>query len=187
MLTFLCALENEKIRSHLEQAYYLYHKELIHKANDILKDKHEAEDIVQSAFIKFSSYIDENIDIKGNKTRVFIVIIVRGLAINLYNQRKRRTNINFDELKDVIESKEDTMPEFCVLRLDKSTWIAEELAKLKVEYADILTLKYVYGYTNKEIAGICDITEGNVRTRLNRARKALHNIIGVGGYEQTDK
>jgi RNA polymerase sigma-70 factor, ECF subfamily len=120
MVTFLSMIENEVVQSKLEQAYYLYRKQLIALAYDILKDRHEAEDIVQNAFIRFSDYIDENIDIECHKTRGFIVIIVRGLAFNLYNQRKRRATVNIDELENVIAGKEDGMPEIRALRIDKS-------------------------------------------------------------------
>jgi RNA polymerase sigma-70 factor, ECF subfamily len=183
MVTFLSMIENEVVQSKLEQAYYLYRKQLIALAYDILKDRHEAEDIVQNAFIRFSDYIDENIDIECHKTRGFIVIIVRGLAFNLYNQRKRRATVNIDELENVIAGKEDGMPEIRALRIDKSAWVASELGKIRQEYADILTLKYTYEYSNEEISRIYSITEVNVRKRLSRARNALRKVIGGGDYE----
>lgn len=80
----LMVIENEKIRSGLEGIYNLYSKHLWYIANDILRDEYEAEDVVQTAFIKVSEYLDENTDIRCNKTRGLIVIIVRNIAINIY-------------------------------------------------------------------------------------------------------
>lgn len=65
------------------------------------------------------------------------------------------------------------MPEISVLRLDQSREMAMRLSEINVGYADILTLKYVYEYTNEEIADMLQLTEVNVRKRLSRARRAL--------------
>ncbi len=77
--------------------YLLYNKELVHVAKKILNDYQEAEDIVQTAFIKVADYLDEDIDVKCKKTKGLIVIIVRNLSINLNNKRKRRYTANLEK------------------------------------------------------------------------------------------
>lgn len=178
MLLFLSVIENEVIRTHLEDIYYLYKKELWYVAKGILHDEYEAEDVVQTALIKVSEYIDEDMDVKCNKTKGLMVIIVRNLSINIYNQRKRRATINIDGLEEVLADESNEAPETYVLRLDQSKWIADQLSQVKREYADIMTLKYVYEYSNKEISEMLSISEGNVRIRITRAKKALQKIIG---------
>jgi RNA polymerase sigma-70 factor, ECF subfamily len=183
MLFFITTIKDDEIRSQLEEIYLLYNKELWHIANVILNDMHEAEDVVQTAYEKFYNYLSKNIDMKCNKTKGLIVIIVRNIAINLFNQRKRRTNVDITELEDILYDGDDSDPEISVLRLDKSEWIARQLAKIKHEYADILSLKYEYGYSDKEIADLCGINEGNVRIRILRAKKAVNAIIEGDIYE----
>jgi RNA polymerase sigma-70 factor, ECF subfamily len=183
MLTFLTVIDCEEIRNQLEEIYYLYGKDLWYISNDILNDEHEAEDIVQTALIKITGYLDKNIDVKEGKTKGLIAIIVRNLSINLYNQRKRRPTVDIDELEEILEEQEDQNPEPKAIRLDKKKWIAGELAKIKPEYADILALKYEYEYSDKEISDICSLDEGNVRVRLCRAKKALQNIMGGDFFE----
>jgi RNA polymerase sigma-70 factor, ECF subfamily len=178
MLIFLNNIDCEEIRNQLEELYCLYKKDLWFIANDILDDVYEAEDVVQTAFIKVSGYLKKDGDIKGGKTRCLIVIIVRNLSFNVYNQRKRRPTVNIEELEDVLESLDDQNPEPRMIRLQDSDRIAGQLARIKPEYADILSLKYEYEYSNKEIANMFDIDEINVRVRLNRAKKALQNMFG---------
>jgi RNA polymerase sigma-70 factor, ECF subfamily len=183
MLMFITTVKNEEIRTQLEEIFLLYNKDLWHIANEILNDMHEAEDVVQTAYEKFYNYLDRNIDIKCNKTMGLIVIIVRSIAINLFNQRKRRTTVDISELEDVLHDGENTDPVINVLRVDKRLWIARQLAKIKPEYADVLSLKYEYGYSDKDIAELCGINEGNVRARLARAKKAIYGIVEGETYE----
>jgi len=102
MLLFLNVIEDRVLQSRLEEAYHLYKRDLLYIANNILHDYHEAEDVVQSAFIKFADYIDEELDVKCHKTKALIVIIVRSLSINIYNQRKKRNTANIEDLEDVL-------------------------------------------------------------------------------------
>lgn len=184
MLLFLNIIEDNILRSHLEEVYHLYKKDLLYIANDILNDYYEAEDVVQTAFVKFSDYLYEDIDVKSHKTKALIVLIVRNLSFNIYNQRKNRPTANIDELEDVIFDEANISPEVNVLRLDRTYEIAKSLSKINSSYADILALKYTFEYSNSEIATILSISEVNVRKRLSRAKKALKNIIkGGGSYE----
>jgi RNA polymerase sigma-70 factor (ECF subfamily) len=180
MLLFLNVIDDEILQSKLEVTYHLYKKDLMYVANNILNDYHEAEDVVQSAFIKFADYVDEEIDVKCHKTKALIVIIVRSLSINIYKQRKRRNTASFDDLEEVLQDEVMISPEVNILRLDKTHEMAKILSKINPSYADILTLKYTYEYTNSEIAGMLSIIEVNVRKRLSRAKKALKKIIEGG-------
>lgn len=64
-----------------------------------------------------------------------------------------------------------------MIRLDQTKLIAEKLEKINSDYADILTLKFYYEYSNLEISKLLNITDGNVRTRLHRAKLAIKEIL----------
>jgi len=178
MILFLTVIEDHAVRHCLEVLYQNYRKELWYVAQGILKDEHEAEDVVQTAFIRVAQYINKNFDPNCNKSKALIVIIVRNLAMDVYNQRKRRSTIPLDEVDYGLEDQSFETPEIHVLRLDQSREVAKKLTAIKPDYSDILTLKYTYEYNDSEIAALLNIKEGNVRARLSRARKALHSIIG---------
>lgn len=175
---FLSVIENSIIRNNLESIFKLYSKELIFTSYSIINDYHESEDVVQSALIKISDYLDESTDVKCDKTRGLLVIIVRRLSYNIYNQRKRRNEINIDDIENFIGDDNSMSPELNILRLEDRKYIADMMRKLNESYMDILTLKYMYDYSDSEIADMLNMTEGNVRTKLSRARKACHKIIG---------
>jgi RNA polymerase sigma-70 factor (ECF subfamily) len=123
-------------------------------------------------------------DPKCNKTLGLIVIIVRSISINIYNKRKRRKTIDIDGYENVIHDDTIGNPQLNIIRLDDKEYITKKLSQIKKEYADILTLKYYYGYSNREIADLLSIKEGNVRVRLMRAKNALHEIIGDESHEK---
>jgi len=177
-LFFLAAIESDIVRNHLEEIYHLYAKELNYVSHGILRDYHEAEHIVQSAMIKVSHYIDENTDVRCNRTRGLLVIIVRRLSYNVYNQRKRRSDVNIEDMEDHIRDDKALSPELNILRLEDRKYVAKLMASINESYMDILTLKYMYEYSDKEISDMLSISEGNVRTKLSRARKACQRIIG---------
>jgi RNA polymerase sigma-70 factor, ECF subfamily len=183
MLAFLSAIDNESMRNQLEEVFHLYANDLLYIANDILNDPFEAEDVLQSAMIQFADYLNDGVDVKSRRARGLIAIIVRNLSLNIYKQRKQKQTLNIDELDDFIKNEDSDDPELSVLLLDRSKWIARQLDGIKKEYADILAMKYLYGYSNTEIAVMCCISEENVRTRLTRAKQALQKIAGEEQYD----
>lgn len=178
MILFLAVVADTETRHQLEVMYGLYAKELWFVANGILKDPHEAEDVVQTAFIRVAKYMDKNFDPNCNKSKALIVIIVRNLAMDVYNQRKRRSTVAFEAVEYALEDDVFVAPEVHILRLDQSREVAKKLTAIKPAYSDILTLRYTFDYDDSEIAALLGIKEGNVRARLSRARKALHKVIG---------
>ena len=134
MLLFLSVIEDEAVRDSLEEVYHLYKREMYYIANSILKDSYEAEDVVHTAIIKFSDYIKENFDPKCHKTRALIVIIVRNLSINIYNQRKRRGALNIEGMEDVLMDNNSIEPELTMLRLDQSHEMAKLLAEISYNF-----------------------------------------------------
>lgn len=186
MFTFLMVVGDENIRSKLEKLFILYHKEMLYVAYSILNDFHEAEDVVQSAILKLTTRLDKIDEISSNKTRSFIVIVVRNLSINIYNQRKRRALLPIEAIDESLLHDEETSLDHYLIQLDLTKWTAQKLAMIDPSYADILTLRYYYDYSNAEIADLLNITEGNVRVKLHRAKKALADVIGGAKIERAD-
>lgn len=56
-------VENEKVRNKLEEIYLAYHKDMYVKAYSILKDHHDAEDIVHDAILRLSKNLHKISDI----------------------------------------------------------------------------------------------------------------------------
>lgn len=174
MLLFLSITEDEETRNRLEQIYTNYKKPAYWTAYNILKDHHEAEDVIQEAVIKILKVIDSIKEIRCNKTKALFIIIVRNLSINIYNERKNKENTSYEDMEIVSE---DISLDEIIIGLEESRIIAEKLNQIHPSYADILTLKYYNQYSNQEISELLNIAEGNVRIRLHRAKNAIKKIL----------
>lgn len=181
MLFLGIVLDNEPTRNKVEEIYRQYRKLLFYTAYSILKDYHEAEDVVHMAIIKICDHLDKIENIDCNKTKAFLVIIVRNIAINIYNKKRRISDICMDKLVNVADNYIN--PEEYMLKIENADWVARKLASLNPEYADILVLRYTYQFSIEEIAYLLNTSEGNVRVKLHRARKALHEIMKGEYYE----
>lgn len=180
MLPFLLIIDDKKARNKLEQIYLCYHKELFIIAYAILKDYHEAEDVVQNVIFKLSNNLEKISEIRCKKTRSYLIIIVRNLSYEAYNKKKGIKSIPFDK-DNLLDVSDDVNLDEHVLRIEKSKEMARCLGNLHRPYADILTLKFYHQLSITEIAEILDISENNVSVRINRALKALKSILEKGG------
>lgn len=182
MLLFSSVTTGDIVKNKLEEIYRLYHKHLFYVAYSILKDYHESEDMVQYAILKISDNIEKIDEVKCIKTKRFISTIIRNLSINAYNLRKRRGTVAIEKLENILVDKSTVSPEQYILRIDQVEYIARQLRLLKSEYVYVLILKYTHEYSNNEIAKLLNISKGNVRVKLTRARRALHILIERNKY-----
>ena len=79
MVKLIKKIKGEDTCNKLEQLYFLYHKEMFYIAYTILKDYHEAEDVVQTTILKLSPRLERIKNVNCTKTRAFLIIIVRNL------------------------------------------------------------------------------------------------------------
>lgn len=185
MLTFLLVIEAHEVRNKLEQIYIEYQKQMYYMAYDILKNVHDAQDAVQTSILKLVIYIEEIEEIKCNKTKYLIVTIVRNTAIDIYRKKKNHPLLDTEDMD--MKASDDLSLDDNVIRLSEAKMLAENLAKLKVEYADVLTLKYFYEFSDKEIANVLCISCDNVRVRLNRAKSKLKNLMNDNQNESVNR
>jgi RNA polymerase sigma-70 factor (ECF subfamily) len=170
------AIEDAESRDLLEKIYRAYHKEMYYIANNILNNSHDAADVVQTSIIKLIPYIEKINDVKCNKTKYLIVTIVKNTAIDLYRKKGKQPLIDIEAAEAIPDINSQYMEDI-VIRLGDAKMLAEKLAKLKSEYADVLTLKYYFEFEDVEIAEILKISITNVRVRLSRAKSHLRNLM----------
>ncbi len=183
MLFIFATIENKENRSRLEALYNQYASQMYKVAIRILKDEYLAQDAVQKAFVNISNNIRKIGQTDRNKIRALLVIIVRNASIDIYRIRKKQSGVSFDEMQENFFDSGPSVEELVVNDETLAT-VAEKIKELHPSYADILSLKYYYQYTDEEISKILNITLENIRTRLHRARKSLIKLLS---QEQEEK
>lgn len=114
------------------------------------------------------SKIDE---VDSPRTKAFIVIIVERIAIDFYRKRKR------EKVSDIEEEYKNREVNFSIEDKVCESNLTIALAKLNESYFQVLSLKFQYGFSNKEIANVLNLGEENVYKRIQRARKKLKEIL----------
>lgn len=187
MLAILLMIDDREKRDKLEELYITYHKELFFVAFQILKDYYDAEDVIQTAFVKIIKHLDKISEIKCKKTRAYLVIIVRNLSYDRYNEKKKIITKDFSEEfgEDAYKDTDISLEQY-VLNLEKGKELAAALNKINPSYADILTLRYFYELSNTEIGELINLSSDLVSVRLHRAKAALKKILSKGwDYNET--
>jgi len=183
----LLTLDEDK-QDFVGQLYEKHKKKIYEIAYKILKNGHDAEEIVNEVMLNVISNVEKFVQSDGNETLAQLVIYSRNAAINLYKVKKRRsaheiplTYLNEDGENEDIEIEDDAagMDEV-LLSKENSEIVARYVEQLTLEQQDAIMLVYTLGYSNVEAANVLGISPNAVGMRLFKAKKKLLEIGGDG-------
>jgi RNA polymerase sigma-70 factor (ECF subfamily) len=154
---------------HLSAAYTL--------ARYLTRNDHDAEDIVQDAYLRalkhFSGFRGE----AGTSARAWLLAIVRNTA---YSSRRRHRPedraTEFDETQHS-DAVADDHPEAALLRRAAKDSLRGALDRLAPEFREVIVLRELEGLSYKEISDVAGVPVGTVMSRLSRARARLQEAL----------
>ncbi len=174
-LIALCKKRNQKAEFEI---YRRYSRAMYNIALRIVKDEHYAEDVMQEGFLKaFTRLKDYKEEVAFG---AWLKRIIINHSIDFY---KKTSRFHFEALDRAIYSADHDDSEVDEINFNelKVGQVIDTIMNLKDNYRMVLTLHYIEGYDQEEIAEILDISHANCRTTLSRAkestRKALQNLI----------
>lgn len=135
----------------------------------------EAEDLTSNVFLKMWSYVNSENAKQIDNLNAFIYKIARNSIADFY--RKRDDAIRPDE--NFLQQIKDENNNLAVqVEIDSQVeQIKNVLPKLKEDYREVITLKYIEELNTSEIASILDKSNGAVRILLHRAIKTLKETL----------
>lgn len=163
-------IDSEDEKSKFESLYFKYRYLMFHIANDILKDDYLAEDAVHKAFEKIMKNLDKIYDVECPKTKGFIVIVVKHVAIDFYRKRIRENLVELNQNEEV-RGGGLNVEQVVIDKIEHP--LTRAILLLPQHYSEIILLKYSHDYTEKQIADLVGLSEENVKKRLQRAKKKL--------------
>ncbi|MFC2117815.1 RNA polymerase sigma factor [Bacteroidota bacterium] len=153
--------------------YKLYYKAMFNTSLRIVRERSEAEDIMQESFL--SAF---------NKLEFFREDVTFGqwlkkIVINKSIDSLKKKKIQFQSIEEHpdIVSLKDTDTQTNSSEKGKIKQIREAIPKLPDGYRTILSLYLLEGYDHDEISSILDITPSTSRSQYLRAKKRLLKII----------
>ncbi|MBQ7818013.1 MAG: RNA polymerase sigma factor [Oscillospiraceae bacterium] len=144
--------------------YENYAKDVYRLALSWLRSTHDAQDILQSVFLKL---LDKDITIFPGGEKAWLLTCTANACKNHLRSFWQRSTQALDD-SIVLPTKED-----------KSLW--EAVGKLKPTYRAVIHLYYYEGYRQDEIAKILGISRTAVQTRMQRAREILKKELNENG------
>jgi RNA polymerase sigma-70 factor (ECF subfamily) len=152
--------------THLGAAYNL--------ARWLMRDKTEAEDAVQEAYLRAISHFAS---FRSGDGRAWLLTIVRNCCFNRLRQRGASgLNTDFDEAVHSFGGQTPN-PETELLQAERTKLVRKSLDELPATYREVIVLREMEQLSYREIANIAGVPLGTVMSRLNRARQHLHQAI----------
>lgn len=159
-----------------------YKKVAYNIALRVLRNVEDAEDASQEALIKVFKNIQN-----FNMQSTFKVWMYR-IVVNTCLDFKRKKSINAVSIDESIDlgginevhreiADDSSNPDAMVEKNFNSKIVNDSLNKLDDDYKTIIVLRDIQGFTYSEIAEILSCNLGTVKSRLNRARKSLKEIL----------
>ena len=172
-----------------DRLYEMTHQKAYYAALKYMKDEHQAEDVLQEAYIK--AFNSLNTLQNANKFEAWLHKIIYTTAMDVYRKRKRQTehSINFSDYEGENETsvefeddREDFKPEEQIDYQETQKAVLSFIDELSSPQRMAMVLFYYEQYSLKEIADVMECSVGTVKSRLNKAKQLMRGM--VDGYEK---
>ena len=154
-------------RSELERLMEQYGSSLLRMCALYLKDADLAQDAVQETFIRAYRHIE---DYRGESSeRTWLTAI----AINVSRDMLRTAWFRHQSRSTDIDALPEKPAEF---EFPDNT-VLTEVMHLPAKYREVVLLRYYEGLKLKEVASALGLSDGRVRSRLNKANELLRDRL----------
>jgi RNA polymerase sigma-70 factor, ECF subfamily len=157
---------------HLDDAYTL--------ARYLLRDEHDAQDVVQDAVLRALRYFE---GYRDGDARAWLLAIVRNCCLT-WQRRHRGDRLVVPFVDDVAEQISDTREtDTLAIQRSERAMLERAVSALPTEFREVIVLREIEGLSYKEISDVVGVPMGTVMSRLARARKRLASALGLGVQE----
>lgn len=150
-----------------EEFYTKYNKLIYKIAYSILKNKSDAEDVMQLVFEKIYSMDKENLPTKNETSWIYSV--TKNETLNYF--KSNRNNINLDDIYEI----EDNNQEISKI-IDQENY-NRLISKLNDNEKEIISLKIISNFSFEEIGKILNMPTGTVKWRYYKAINTLRLLL----------
>jgi RNA polymerase sigma-70 factor (ECF subfamily) len=139
-----------------------------------VSNQQTAEDLTSQLFLKTWDNLDRYQARRGASFKAWLMQIARNLVIDHYRTFKETTplepimTVEPDPTMNVVKEVERRL---------QGEWLQTKLQELTDEQREVVTLKFIHGFSTKEIARMMNKKEGAIRALQMRGLQALANIF----------
>lgn len=141
-----------------------YHQNLFAVAFNVCKNREDAEEVVQDAFIQYHL---KKLDFQSEEhIRAWLIRVTINKAKNAARTFWRRHRTSLEETMAALNFNDQ-----------ESEQLFEAVMALPQKYRIVVHLFYYEDYSVHEMAELLSLSESNVKTRLSRARAMLRDTL----------
>lgn len=160
----------------LESIMIEYGSEIKRLVYSYIKNPSDADDVTQEVFVTVYRKLDT---FQGKST---LRSWVYAIAINKCKDYLRSWKVRNIKLKGKLEqfvksAAHSYTPEQHIIEKNEEQQLLNQVLSLPIKYREVIILYYFEEFSVHEIADFLSINQNTVRTRLNRGRGKLKNII----------
>lgn len=147
-----------------ERAYRMHADVLYRLALSYVKNKEDAEDVVQDAFVRY--FCGFHLPVPGEQERAWLIRVTINRCHDLLRKRSYRMHDSLDDVTELAAWEEPETKE-----------LLETVWNLPDKYKDVIILHYLEGYSVEEAARILGVSPSAVKMRLKRGRESLREEL----------
>ena len=151
-----------------EQLYHLTNASVYAFALSILKNSHDAQDVLHDCFVAIhgaaSGYRS------SGKPMAWIITIARNLCFKLLKEKEKTTSLTLEDWRDHID--------ICTqMTADDKVVLEQCMERLSDQERQIVVLHAVAGFKHREIGEMMDLALPTVLSKYHRAIKKLREYL----------
>jgi len=169
-------------RNAFDELVRRYSSRMVNVAYQVLGDRELAEDVAQETFLRAYKSAARYRQISKFSTWLYTI------ALNLCRNELRRRKFKTYSLEGIAERDEDskirmdipdekTQPDLEMERREAGTLVRQALESLPEKFRAPLVLRDIQELTYEEISEILNLPEGTVKSRINRGRMRVKEIL----------
>ena len=158
--------------------YNNYYKTVWYTANNVVHNSDAADDITSMVFTKVY------LKLQSFTNHISFEMWLKTIAINSsidYIRRTKKEKYDYELDNDnnclQVSSSADSSPEDVYIYHETDSKLSDALSRLRYKYRYILELRTVQNLSYKEIAEHLELSESQVKSRLNKAREKLKQLL----------
>ena len=143
-------------------------------ARHIVRDEHEAQDIVQESYLRAWRYFA---GFRGGDERAWLLTIVRNCCYSWRRGKRGTEDVPYDDEAHSMESSNRYAADARAIGESERGSLTSALETLPAEFREVLVLREIEDFSYREIARITGVPVGTVMSRLARARERLRRVL----------
>ena len=168
-------IDGKENLSKFQRIYEKYKNTMYSVAYDILKNSHDAEDIVETSLIKVIDILNkiDDDEIGSSRCKNLMITITKNTAID-YIRKSENGPVPYDNIETQRSYKS---AEELFIEMERYRDVILCIDQMDDKYRDVLRLKILHQLNSKETGKILNISECNVNMRFMRAKVILAKIL----------